>query len=658
MQQASEPESVMRFGAFELNLLSGELRKQGVKIKLQEQPFQVLAILLANPGRVVTRDELRTQLWPQDTFVDFEHSLATAINKVREALGDAVQSPRFIETLPRRGYRFIAHIAPVAPAEAPFVGGPVGRSDGDTASANAGLSLVPSDSRRPWDFVRRRWVIAVALVVLVVVVALVIAFNVSGLRNHLVSALGRGSRALATNIQSVAVLPIENLSHDPEQEYFADGMTDALITDLGKISALRVISRQSVMRYKGSKKPLPEIASDLNVDALVEGAVVHSGNRVRITAQLVQGRPERQLWAETYESDLQDVLVLQGEVARAIADEIKVKVEPQEQARLAHSRAVNPEAHELYLKGLYFWNTNRNQRDLTKAIELFQQATEKDPGDPLAYTGLSDAYSSLVGWDVLSPLETLPKAKAAATTALQNDDSLAEAHGSLGHAEMYDWDFAGAENEFKRAIQLNPSYATGHWLYALDLSKMRRLREAVEEMQRAQSLDPISHVSNEVSGWIFYLARDYEHAVEQEQKALELDANLAPARYYLGLAYEQERKYPEATEQFEKAVALSGGIPQFVGGLGHAYGVSGRRGEAAKILERLSDQSKRTYVSPFSIAIVYAGLGETKQTFEWLDKAFRGHAQLLTNLKVDPRLDTLRSDMRFQDLLRRMNFPP
>ena len=658
MEQASQPERVVRFGAFEINLLSGELRKQGVKIKLQEQPFRVLVMLLEHPGEVVTREELRTRLWPQDTFVDFEHSLATAINKVREALGDAVQSPRFIETLPRRGYRFIAHIAPVAPAEAPFVGGPVGRSDGDTASANAGLSLVPSDSRRPWDFVRRRWVIAVALVVLVVVVALVIAFNVSGLRNHLVSALGRGSRALATNIQSVAVLPIENLSHDPEQEYFADGMTDALITDLGKISALRVISRQSVMRYKGSKKPLPEIASDLNVDALVEGAVVHSGNRVRITAQLVQGRPERQLWAETYESDLQDVLVLQGEVARAIADEIKVKVEPQEQARLAHSRAVNPEAHELYLKGLYFWNTNRNQRDLTKAIELFQQATEKDPGDPLAYTGLSDAYSSLVGWDVLSPLETLPKAKAAATTALQNDDSLAEAHGSLGHAEMYDWDFAGAENEFKRAIQLNPSYATGHWLYALDLSKMRRLREAVEEMQRAQSLDPISHVSNEVSGWIFYLARDYEHAVEQEQKALELDANLAPARYYLGLAYEQERKYPEATEQFEKAVALSGGIPQFVGGLGHAYGVSGRRGEAAKILERLSDQSKRTYVSPFSIAIVYAGLGETKQTFEWLDKAFRGHAQLLTNLKVDPRLDTLRSDMRFQDLLRRMNFPP
>src|SRR5215472_8159687 len=275
---------------------------------------------------------------------------------------------------------------------------------------------------------------------------------------------------------------------------------------------------------------------------------------------------------------------------------------------LDDSHTVNPEAQEAYLKGLYFWNTNRNQRDLSKAIELFQQAIEKDPSNSLAYAGLADSYASSEAWEVLPPLEALPKAKAAAARALKNGGSLAEAHGSLGHAEMYDWDFTGAENEFKQAIQLNPSYATGHWFYALDLSKMGKLDEAVTETLRAHNLDPVSRLSNEVSGWIFYLARRYDDAIEQEQKALEMDPNLAPARFYLGLAYEQKLKYPEAIQEFERAFALSGN-PEFLGALGHAYGVSGQRAEAKKILQKLNEQSRHVYVSSFSVALVHLGLG-------------------------------------------------
>ncbi|MDE3136819.1 MAG: winged helix-turn-helix domain-containing protein [Acidobacteriota bacterium] len=612
MGEAPQSVRMVRFGVFEADLRSGELRKQGIKVKLQEQPFQVLFILLEHAGEVVTREELRRKVWTQNTFVDFEHSLATAINKIREALGDRVGSPRFIETLPKRGYRFIA---PIECEHAPGMSAAAPQPD-------AMPSAIALDSR--------------------------------GLPEHPL----RWRESGTGTIDSLAVLPLINLSAEQEQEYFADGMTDELIANLGQISSLRVISRTSAMRYKGTAKNVREIASELNVDAVVEGSVRRSGDRVRITAQLIYAPADRHVWAHSYEGDLRDVLGLQSQVAQAISGAIQAKLTPQEQARLAYSRAVYPEAHELYLKGLYFWNTNRNQRDLTKAIELFQQAIERDPSDALAYAGLSDAYSSLVGWDVLPPSEAIPKAKAAAARALQNDDSLAEAHGSLGHAEMYDWDFAGAETEFERAIQLNPSYATAHWFYALDLSKMGKLDEAVAETCRARTLDPISHVSNEVSGWIFYLARRYDRAIEAEQKALEMDASLAPARFYLGLAYEQELKYPEAIEELEKAVALSGAIPQFAGALGHAYGVSGKRSEAIKILERLGEQSKRTYVSPFSMAILYAGLGEKEATFEFLEKAFRGRAQCLTNLKVDPRFDVLRSDPRFQDLMRGIHLIP
>jgi TolB-like protein/DNA-binding winged helix-turn-helix (wHTH) protein/Flp pilus assembly protein TadD len=613
MENVSQPVRLVRCGAFEVDLRSGELRKQGVKIKLQEQPFQVLFILLEHAGEVVTQEEFRRKLWAQNTFVDFQHSLATAINKIREALGDSVRNPRFIETLPKRGYRFIA---PIEREHAPGTLAAAPQLDATPSATAPGPRSVPEDP-----------------------------------------SAGFQDRA-SEKIGSLAVLPLVNLSADLEQEYFADGMTDELIASLGQISSLRVISRTSSMQYKGTTKNVREIASELNVDAVVEGSLRRSGDRVRITAQLIHAPADRHVWAQSYQGNVRDILELQSQVAQAISDAIQARLTPQEHARLFHSRAVNPEAHELHLKGLYFWNRNRNQRDLIKAIELFQQAIDRDPTDALAHAGLSDAYSSLVAWDVLPPLETLPKAKAAAARAIQNADSLAEAHGSLGHARMYDCDFAGAQTEFERAIRLRPSYATAHWLHALNLSKRAQLDEAVAEARHARTLDPISHISNQVSGWIFYLARRYERAIEEEQKALEMDASLAPARYYLGLAYEQERKFPEAIEELERAVALSGAIPQFVGALGHAYALSGRRSEAINILERLNEQSKTAYVSKFSIAMVYAGLGEKEMTFDFLDKASRERAQGLTNLEVDPRLDPLRSDARFQDLLRSLHSSP
>ena len=514
----------IRFEVFEVDLQSGELRRQGVKIKLQEQPFQVLVMLLVRPGEVVTREELQRKLWPADTFVDFDRGLNKAINRLREALGDDADSPRFIETLPRRGYRFIA---PVKTAGADL---PVRPSEGSHEGAHPSASL------------RKRWLLASAGVLLGIPL-LSLGLNVGGIRDRLLS------QRAQPRIESLAVLPLQNLSGDPAQEYFADGMTDELITEIAKIGSLRVMSRTSIMQYKGAHKLLPVIARELGVDAIVEGTVVRSGQKVRITAQLIQARDDRHLWSEKFERDLGDVLKLQGEVAEAIAGQVQIKLTPQEHAILARARPVNPQAFEAYLAGNYF----RNKMQGDKSVELFTKAIELDPAYAQGYAGLSMSYVYLGIFGLRPSGEVYPKARAAAMKALELDETVAEAHLTLADVKKgYDWDWVGAEAEYKRALELNPSYAMAHALYADYLSKMRRHEEAIAEASQARKVDPISLHTNVVLGMTYYRARRYDEAMGACQKALELDPNHPYALWFQALAHEQKRQLPEAIAKLDR----------------------------------------------------------------------------------------------------------
>jgi len=629
MTSATPPTQTVRFGLFELDVRAGELRKRGVKVHLQGLPVQVLVMLLENPGHVVTRDELRTRLWPADTFVDFDHSLHNAIARLREALGENANSPRFVETLPRRGYRFIGLLdsAVVPQKAAPEV----------NRSGQIRRALLP------------------AVLVLLAVVAALVGLNVGGVRSKLFGKLDS-----AAQIGSIAVLPLKNLSDDREQDYFADGMTEALITDLGKVSALRVISRTSVMRYKDTKKPLPEIARELQVDALVEGSVARSGDRLRITANLIQASPEKHIWAETYERNLSDVIALQNDVARTITQQIQVQLTPEEHVKLSASDPVDPEAYKLYIKGRYFW-VKRNRESFDRAMGYFQQAIYRDPTYAAPYSGLADCYV-LFGssFDVggQAPIEVEPKAKAAALKALELDNSLADAHNSIAYVKLtYDWDWTGAEAEFRRSIALNPGYAHGHHWYAHLLLSSGRGEEAMAEVNRALELDPVSPIINLHLGWHYLYTRQYDRALSQLDKTLELDPDYALAHWYRGLAFEEKKMYPEALHEMGRAKDLLPGNLAVQSDIGHVYAVSGDKGNAEKVIAGLKGESARRYVNQYEIALIYIGLGQNDQAFKSLERAFREHSDMLVYLKVDPRLDPIRSDSRFADLTHRVGIP-
>jgi len=642
----------IRFGVFEVDLYAGELRKHDLKVKLQEQPFEVLAMLLEHPGEVVMRAELRHKLWPGDTFVDFDVGLNTAIKKLRHALKDSAETPRFVETLPRRGYRFIAPTNETSDESSRDSAIP--RADPATLEKQA---VAPCEqataehaflsARRGW---RKPWIIAVALIALLAGFVL----DVGRLRKRLVGGLAPDP------IQSIAVLPLENLSGDASQEYFVDGVTDALTTELAQIRALRVVSRTSVMRYEGTKKPLPEIARELNVDAVVEGAVVRSGERVRLTAQLIDARTDRHLWAESYERDLRDILALQSEVARTIANKIRVQLTPQEQTHLAQARLVNTEAYTAYLKGRYFWS-QRTEEKLWKAIDYFEDAIKKDANFAPAYSGLADSYG-LFGFSQYAALpanEAERRAEAAARKALELDDTLAEAHTALGAIQHRSkWNWVEAEREFRRAIELNPNYSPAYQFYALCLSSMGRQQEALAAIRRALELEPASPIINAAAARQLIFARQYDLAIEQLQRALELEPNFMVAHVRLGLAYEQKGMYEDAVAELDKARTLSKENPLVIAALGHAYALSGNRRRAQELLADLKRLSKKRYVSGYDMAVIYSGLREPDQAFAWLEKAYQDREGSLVYLKVEPWLDPLRSDARFADLLRRMNLEP
>lgn len=621
----------LSFGVFEVDLRAGELRKRGLRVRLQQQPFQVLALLLQRRGDVVSREELQLALWPADTFVDFDHGLNKAVNKIREALGDSADAPRFIETVAKRGYRFLAdvRIADGTVAEVAPVG------VGEVASTPAPRRSVIS---------RRAWAIA------------------SGFVAVLLAALAFSNFHSATStrppIRSLAVLPLESLSSDASQEYFADGMTDELISHLGQISALRVISRTSMMGYKRTRKLVPEIARELNVDAIVEGTVLRSADRVRITAQLIDGASDRHIWSDSYEGELRNTLTLQNTVARAIADQIRVTVNPQEQAALRSGAVLNPAAYESYLKGRFFWN-KRTANGLTTALAYFNQAIDEDPTYARAFSGLSDTYALLGDWQyaVMTPREALPKAKAAAMKALELDDSLGEAHNSLAFClDGFDWDFAAAAKQFQRAIELTPGYATGHHWYAWHLALERRYDEALVEMKKAQNLDPLSLVINADLAELLALAHSYDASIAQSLKTLELDPGFGLAHNHLGQAYLQKHLNEQAIAELQKAVSLSDGGATSIANLARAYAASGKTRDAVALLNDLKGRSSALHSYASEIAVICAALGDTRQAMDWLE---RGAAERFNpGVLLRPGLDPLRSDPRFVDLMRRVGLAP
>jgi serine/threonine protein kinase/TolB-like protein/Tfp pilus assembly protein PilF len=533
----------------------------------------------------------------------------------------------------------------------------------DTESARGPLTPIPSPPGRGWvreagpgegapRQVRRwAWGLAIPVVALLVLGAVLIGLNVGGLRDRLLG------RAGPPKIESLAVLPLENLSGDKEQEYFADGMTEELITKLATISALKVISRTSVMQYKGSKKPLPQIAKELNVDAVIEGSVLRAGDRVRITAQLIEAKTDRHLWASSYERDLRDILALQGEVAGLVAHEIQVKLTPQEQARLARAQPVNPEAHLAYLRGRHSAEKN-TQEDLSKALEYFQKATEIDPTYAPAYAGMADAYYGFSNV-YISARTAMPRVKTAALKALALDETLAEAHVSLAIAKLlYDYDYPGAGTELRRAIELNPNYAWAHLWYGVFLTGLERFEEAKAEVARARELDPLSLNIRMYGIFTVYLARRYDEAAQQLQEIVLTDApNYYFVHAYLGLVYEQQGKLSEAVAEFQRATALDNSLEPRAQ-LAHAYALAGRKSEARKLLAELMERAKHQYLSPYDIALIYVGLGDYPRALQSLENALQDGSEWCSWLKVDPRVDPLHSNPRFQELLRRMNFPP
>jgi TolB-like protein/DNA-binding winged helix-turn-helix (wHTH) protein/Flp pilus assembly protein TadD len=641
--ESLQPNSVVRFGTFEVSLQSGEVRKAGLRIRVQQQPMKLLEILLEHPGEVVTREELRSRVWPSENFGDFDQALNIAIGKLRSALGDSAESPRFIETLPKRGYRFIADVSVVDADAGPKRQEPVGAElpalDPGQKIQAAGLAVAPK--RRRWP---TRWVGALALVIIIIVIGLSI-LSVWLLR----------SRAPApTGIRSIAVLPLENLSGDAAQNYFADGMTDELITDLAQISALRVISRTSVMVYKGARKPLPQIARELNVDAVVEGTVLRSGDQVRITAQLIEASTDKHLWSQSYEGELRDTLALQNRVATAIADQIRINLTPQEQAALKNVKVVNPEAYESYLKGRYFWN-KRTADGLKVALAYFKQTIEEDPKYAQAYSGLADTYALLGDWQyaVMTPKEAFPQAKTAAIKALELDSTLGEAHNSLAFVlDGFDWDFDSAGKEFQRAIELSPGYATAHHWYAWHLSLLGRYDQAIAEMRKAQSLDPLSLIINADLAEVLVLAHSYDESIQQSRKTIEMDPNFALAHNQLAQAYLQKHMYDEAVAELQEAVKLSGDSPTCIANLARAYIASGKGSEAVQLLGDLKKRSNPSHSNASEIAMIYASLGDTDQAMNWLEKGFE--ERFNPGVLLRPGFDPLRLDPRFQKLLHRV----
>jgi TolB-like protein/DNA-binding winged helix-turn-helix (wHTH) protein/Tfp pilus assembly protein PilF len=609
----------LEFGPFRLDASEHTVLRDGRPVPLRPKVFDVLLLLVERHGRLVGKDELMRAVWP-DQFVE-EGNLNKTISMLRQALGESETGPRYIDTVPKRGYRFVADVREVDR---------VGPEAGTAAGDGPGLRRSP-----PWYLAAAGVVIALAAVAYV--------FYPAG-----------GS---AEAIDSVAVMPFVNDSQDPQAEYLSDGITESLISSLSRLGNLKVMSRNTVFRFKGQAVDARQAGQALGVRSVLMGNLKQVDDQLAINVELIDARDGSVIWTRQYVRKMAGVMALPTSVAEDIAANLRVKSSgPQQPARRYTD---NVEAYELYLKGRHFWNRNkRTPEDFRKSLEYFQRAIDLDPAFALAYVGLADCYNMQTLYSEIPSSESVPLAKAAVMKALQLDDTLSEAHAALGWIKFaYEWDWSGAETAFQRALQLNPNHALAHNFFGGLLAARGRFDEAIAEKRAALELDPLSSPIRASLGWVLYFARRYDSAIEECREALVIEEEFFRAHLYLGLAYEQKGMHEQAIVELKKALSLSGGSVEMLSAMAHVYAASGNAAEAQRILARLSSWSKERHVDPYAVALIHAGLGQNDHAFEWLEKALRARSIMLVWLEVEPRLDGIRGDPRYQDLVRRVRLP-
>lgn len=643
MQIRISDDSTIRFGPFELSPKSGELKNKGVTVRLQPQPFKVLLFLATNAGQLVTREELQQEVWAGETFVDFEHGLNFCIKQIRAALGDNAQSPRYIETLPRRGYRFIAPVETIENQIAENGYQP------DVEIAREKENLSEEETRQPAvtspasNFWRR------TLALLIFATAIIIAAYFTW------KDAGRATPP-ATGKVMLAVLPFDNLTSDTDQDYFSDGLTEEMISQLGRLQPQRlgVIARTSIMNYKGAKKDIRQIGHELGVDYVLEGSVRRTDDRVRVTAQLIQVSDQTHLWSESYDRTREDALKIQSEVASRIARSLAVELLSARPANLAPGSTASIEAYDAYLRGRYLWNKG-TRADIKKSIEYFEQAIAHDRNYGLAYAGLADSYRYQAMYYALPVSEAWAKAKEAAIRAIEINDAIAEAHTALGTIRFrYEWDWAGAEREFQRAVELAPGYGLAHHDYAWFLVAMGRFDEGLAEMQRARELDPLSPVANADVGWVYMLARRYDEAIDQMKRTLELEPGFGSAEACLVKSYMLKGQYAEALDVARSEMIKSGASGEEIAATELSDPKEAMKAVYRWRLNRRFEAAKQRPLSSDGFAELYTAIGEKDKAFEWLETAVRERDFSISSIKVDPDFDLLRSDPRFDALLKKM----
>jgi TolB-like protein/DNA-binding winged helix-turn-helix (wHTH) protein/Flp pilus assembly protein TadD len=668
---ATGVERPIQFGdGYELDVRPRRLRRGTHVLRLERIPLEILVLLLEHRDEIVTRDQIVARVWGQGVFLDTDNSIRGAIRKLRQVLKDDADTPRFIQTVTGQGYRFIA---PVVTGEE--ASGPEASKAGSSVVSTSGkelvseldgwlqarrLRLVHDDDGEPApppaapelaNRTSRRWRFVVTMGSLAILCTMAVLAFWTWRR-------GSGAPALSGGKVVLAVLPFENVSNDPNQEFFSAGLTEEMIAQAGKLNRDRlvVIARSSVARYRGTKLSAKEIGKELNADYLLQGSVRRAGDRVRITVQLIQARDQTDLWTESYDRELKDVLAVQDSVVQSIASEIHIALTQEQKARLIAPRQRQPDAYVAYLKGRYYWN-KRTADGMQKAEEYLQQAIDHDPGYAEAYSGLADCNSGLAWHGFKSPAEALPKAEAAARKAVELNPESGEAHASLGLVLSHRWEWNQAEAEFGRALALDPQYANAHHWYGDYLSIRSRHREALSEARRALELDPLNLMISTWVGLRYYLAHDYSSAIEQNRSSVDLDSSFAAAHLLLGQDYVQGGLHGEGVSELQKAANLSGGSPLYTAQVAVALAVSGRKQEALRIAAELEGLSTKRYVSPYGLAQIQAALNSKEETFKWLEAAYDGHAVWMGYLAVDPVFNPYRSDPRFQDLLRRLGLP-
>lgn len=627
MRQTPTSPQLARFALFEVDFRAGELRKEGRRIRLQEQPLQVLRMLLERPDELVTREELQQKLWPADTFVDFDHGLNSAVARLREALNDSAERPKYIETMARRGYRFIGKLEEI---------------DAAAPSAQAAEGYVATAVKPR----ARAWIKSVTLLGGAGLVALVL----------IVYFLRHPAHSLAVNktIDSVAVLPFANAVPNPDTDFLADGITQSAIDHLSRLGNLKVIAMGSVMGYRGRQGDPKQIGRDLGVRSVMTGTIAFHGDRMVVLAELVDASDGTHIWGEQYDRKVSDIMSLQEDIATEIATKLESRLSRQQEKLLRKRYTQDFEAYEMYLRGRYYWS-RRTDPDVERGIAYFQKAIERDPNNALAHAGLADSYFVLAIAGAVPTGDAMPKAKAAALKALELDDSLAEAHTSLALIiASYDWNWSKAEAEYKRALELNPSYSIGHLYYATLLMYEARHSEALEQMKLAQELDPMSPAIATFIGRAYFYAGNNEEAIRQYRKMLESDPAIAMARSFLITALEQAGRFEEAVAEVKIQAAQLGRGPDQAEALARTYRAGGPAGYWRERIRQMRAEGEPQPGSGVETAAVYAKLGAKEEAFSVLNRAYEQHNMWLMTLKVDPRVDNLHSDPRFQALLTRV----